>query len=142
MKAMETIMQYNEFEALREKLSKLQCNKNTNSIINAMDKVDLSESEQSEVLLFIKSYIPQIFTTNDKLNLLNNLLWGFLQINKIASEELKLTTDKNKESRFKKAVLDQNLCCLESFEKRIKENGKFKSLEEYANEMYKKYGVS
>ena len=141
MKAMETIMQYNEFEALREKLSKLQCNKNTNSIINAMDKVDLSESEQSEVLLFIKSYIPQIFTTNDKLNLLNNLLWGFLQINKIASEELKLTTDKNKESRFKKAVLDQNLCCLESFEKRIKENGKFKSLEEYANEMYKKYGV-
>ena len=141
MKTMEIIMQYNEFDVLRKKLSDLPCNKNINSIINAIDKIDLSKSEQDEVLRFIKNYIPQIFITNDKLNILNNLLWSFLQIDKNASEELKITTEKNKESRFKKAVLDQNLCCIESFEKRIKENGKFKNLEEYANEMYKKYGV-
>ena len=134
-------MQYAELVAIREQVNHLKYNENINSIINSVDKIDLSEDDQKEVLLFIKKHIPTIFTQNDKLNVLNNLLWNFLLINKNASEELRLTTEKNNGSRFKQGILDQNLCCMESFEQRIKENGKFKNLEEYTNEMYKKYGV-
>lgn len=104
-------------------------------------EIDLAENYQEELLLFIKKYISKIFTNDDKLNILNNLLWEFLLIDKNASAELKLTTENNNGSRFRQIIIDRNLCCMESFEKRIKENGKFRSLEEYANEMYKKYGV-
>lgn len=134
-------MQYDELEALRDKVNGLECNKDISSIINSVDKIDLLEDAQKEVLLFIKKHISTIFTKNDKLNMLNNLLWSFLLIDKNASEELKLTTEKNNGSRFKQVSVDQNLCCIESFEKRIKENGKFNNLEEYTNEMFKKYGV-
>ena len=137
---MERIMRYDELRKLREELADLPRNKN--SIINTIDKINLSEDEQNEVLLFIKNRIPQILTANDdKLNILNNLLWEFLLIDKNASAELKLTIEKNNGSRFRQVTIDHNLCCIESFEKRIKENGKFENLEEYADEMYKKYGV-
>lgn len=139
---MERFMRYDELRKLRKKLSKLPCHEETNSIINTIDKIDLSGDEQNEVLLFIKNRIPQILTANDdKLNILNNLLWEFLLIDKNASAELKLTIEKNNGSRFRQVTIDRNLCCIESFEKRIKENGKFENLEEYADEMYKKYGV-
>ena len=104
-------------------------------------KIDLAENYQEELLLFIKKYISRIFTNDDKLNILNNLLWEFLLIDKNASAELKLTTENNNGSRFRQVIINRNLCCIESFEKRIKENGKFENLEEYANEMFKKYGV-
>ena len=59
---MERFMRYDELRKLRKKLSKLPYHEETNSIINTIDKVDLSEDEQNEVLLFIKNRIPQILT--------------------------------------------------------------------------------
>lgn len=124
-------------------------NEESNKLENTADiqakfdllEIDLAENYQEELLLFIKKYISKIFTNDDKLNILNNLLWEFLLIDKNASAELKLTTENNNGSRFRQVIIDRNLCCMESFEKRIKENGKFKNLEEYVNAMYKKYGV-
>lgn len=128
-------------EDSNEESNKLNSTKKIQYKFDSMKEIDLSESEQNELLLFIKKHISKNFTKNDKLNILNNLLWEFLLIDKNASAELKLTTEKNNGSRFRQVSIDHNLCCIESFEKRIKENGKFENLEEYANEMFKKYGV-
>ena len=139
---MEAIMQNNETKNKSNKTSnKLKTTAEIQDKFDLMKEIGLPENAQKELLLFIKKHISKNFTKNDKLNILNNLLWEFLLKDKNASAELELTTEKNNGSRFRQVSIDHNLCCIESFEKRIKENGKFENLEEYANEMFKKYGV-
>ncbi len=135
-------MQNNETKNKSNKTSnKLKTTAEIQDKFDLMKEIGLPENAQKELLLFIKKHISKNFTKNDKLNILNNLLWEFLLKDKNASAELELTTEKNNGSRFRQVSIDHNLCCIESFEKRIKENGKFENLEEYANEMFKKYGV-